>query len=98
MSTVGDVIERATTAVDSLARRGETIDDEWQYVNDLETVWTARLREVADARRAETADEALIVAVELVVAEAERIADPHRAIDWLSTFPQIVLLALREPA
>ena len=29
--------------------------------------------------------------------EIGRISDPHRAIDWLSTFPQVVLLALGEP-
>ena len=30
------------------------------------------------------------------LAETEAISDPHRAIDWLSTFPQVVLLALAE--
>ena len=28
--------------------------------------------------------------------EIGRIEDPHRAIDWLSTFPQVVLLAIGE--
>jgi hypothetical protein len=28
--------------------------------------------------------------------EAGRITDPHRAIDWMSTFPQIVLVAVGE--
>jgi hypothetical protein len=98
MSTVRDAIDRATAAVDALARQGEVIEDEWQYVNDLESAWTARLREVADARGTEAAVEELMAAVELAAAEAARIDDPHRAIDWLSTFPQVVLLALREPA
>jgi hypothetical protein len=33
-------------------------------------------------------------AVDAAIAEIDAIADPHRAIDWLSTFPQVVLLAL----
>jgi hypothetical protein len=31
-----------------------------------------------------------------LVAEASSIADPHRAIDWLSTLPQVALAALGE--
>ena len=30
------------------------------------------------------------------VDEARLISDPHRAIDWLSTLPQVVLVALGE--
>ena len=36
------------------------------------------------------------VAVARVVDESGLIADPHRAIDWLSTFPQLALVALGE--
>ena len=32
-------------------------------------------------------------AIERAIAEIGRITDPHRAIDWLSTFPQVVLIA-----
>ena len=35
-------------------------------------------------------------AIDRAIDEIGRIADPHRAIDWLSTFPQVVLLALGE--
>jgi hypothetical protein len=38
-----------------------------------------------------------MAAVERAAAETALIADPHRAIDWLSTFPQLVLFALDEP-
>ena len=33
-------------------------------------------------------------AVDAACAEVGRITDPHRAIDWLSTFPAVVELAL----
>ena len=35
-------------------------------------------------------------AIDRAIDEIGLIADPHRAIDWLSTFPQVVLLALGE--
>ena len=35
-------------------------------------------------------------AIDGAIDEIGRIADPHKAIDWLSTFPQVVLLALGE--
>jgi hypothetical protein len=34
--------------------------------------------------------------VERAVDEIGRISDPYRAVDWLSTFPQVVLTALGE--
>lgn len=97
MSTVAAVLDRATTALDALARKGEAIEDEWQYVYDLEAAWRARLDEVASARSVEPVEPAVATAVDLAIVEAEAIEDPHRAIDWLSTFPQVVLLALGEP-
>jgi hypothetical protein len=96
--TIRDLIDRTTAALASLARRGEAVEDEWIYVTDLEAAWAARLAEVAAARGLELAEPALVAAVERVAAEADAIADPHRAIDWLSTLPQVVLLALGEPA
>jgi len=33
-------------------------------------------------------------AIDQAIDEIQRIEDPHRAIDWLSTFPQIVLVAV----
>lgn len=96
MPTVGAALDRAATALDALARRGEAIEDEWLYVTDLERVWRDHLDEVAAARGPEELDATLATAIEEAIAETERITDPHRAIDWLSTFPQVVLLALGE--
>ncbi len=91
------VIGRALAAFDRLADLGEQVEDEWQYVADLRTVYRGRLTTVGSelAARADFAvTPALSAAVDAVVEEAALIADPHRAIDWLSTLPQAVLLAL----
>jgi hypothetical protein len=90
------LLARALTAYRTLADLGEQIEDEWQYVNDLVESWSAELRAVATARTM-AVDAELVDAVELAIDEIGRIEDPHRAIDWLSTFPQIVRLALLEP-
>jgi hypothetical protein len=89
--TSDELIERAIEAYDALVTVAEAVDDEWQYVTDLSGAWRARLREAADGRPA--SDEAA-AAVDAAGAEIALIDDPHRAIDWLSTFPQIVLIAL----
>ena len=88
-----------------LVALGETIQDEWTYVHDLELVWVARLRAVAAERAAADPgpgnagqDQALEAAIERLCDETSRIADPHRAIDWLSTLPQATLVALHETA
>jgi hypothetical protein len=98
MPTVRDSVDRALLALAALAERGESISDEWQYVTDLEAAWRARLEEVAATRGAEAVEHAVGLAIERVSAEAESITDPHRAIDWLSTLPQVTLLALGEEA
>ena len=95
---IGDLVDRAIAAHRSLADLGEAIEDEWSYVDDLHAAWSDRLSEVAARRAAEPAGDEVVGAVEAAVAELGRIGDPHRAIDWLSTFPQVVLLALGEPA
>jgi hypothetical protein len=97
-STVAHLIDRALAGFDTLSATAETVTDEWQYLADLDTVWRARLRAVAAARGAEPAPPGADAAVDTVVAEAARITDPHRAIDWLSTLPQVVLAALGEAA
>ena len=94
-ASIADLVDRALAGFDALAATAEPVADEWQYMTDLDTVWRARLRAVAEARGAEPAPEA---AVEELVAEAGRITDPHRAIDWLSTLPQVALAALGEAA
>ena len=92
-----DVLDRAVAAHRALADLGEEVEDEWTYVNDLHDAWTARLAEVAASRGAEPVSTTTIAAIEQAIAETESGLDPHRAIDWLSTFPQVVLLALGEP-
>ncbi len=94
--TLQPVVARALQAYAGLVELGESIEDEWSYVNDLAEAWEGRLTEVAEQRGAETVPEAISAAVDRAIAEIGRIADPHRAIDWLSTFPQLVLLALDE--
>lgn len=95
-ATIDGAIDRAIEAYGALTDLGEEIDDEWTYVQDLADAWRVRLEDVAAARGPETIDPAVSAAVEAAVAEISRITDPHRAIDWLSTFPQVVLLALGE--
>lgn len=95
-TTIDALIAGARPAYDALLAMGEDIEDEWSYVNDLATAWIARLDEVAAARSGEPAGDSLAAAVAVLTAEAGAIDDPHRAIDWLSTFPQVLLVALGE--
>jgi hypothetical protein len=93
-TTIGSLLETAIAAEEALAELGESIEDEWSYVNDLRQAWTDRLAEVADGPLGGgDAPPTVIEAIELAIDEAGRIRDPHRAIDWLSTLPQVVLLA-----
>lgn len=94
--TTQSAIDRALDAYAALAELGEEIEDEWSYVNDLADAWRTSLAEVADRRGTEPAPDGVSAAIDRAIAEIGLIADPHRAIDWLSTFPQVVLLALEE--
>ncbi len=89
-------IEHALAALDDLAALGEDIDDEWQYVQDLSASWRERLQAAAASRGSESLSERAAVAVVRLADEARLVDDPHRAIDWLSTFPQAVLVAIGE--
>ncbi len=92
--TLPELLAAAITAEEALAELGESIDDEWSYVNDLCRAWTDRLAdEAADRSTSEPADPLVAAAIRLAIDEAGLIRDPHRAIDWLSTLPQVVLLA-----
>ena len=92
--TIGALLVTAIAAEEALAELGETIEDEWSYVNDLRDTWTDRLDEVAAGPAgAREAPPEIVAAIELAIEEAGMVRDPHRAIDWLSTFPQVVLLA-----
>ena len=96
IETVAQAISIARLAYDDLTSLGEDVEDEWSYVTDLSTAWNARLDEVVQSRGDEAAPAGVSAAVPALVAEAAAIDDPHRAIDWLSTFPQVVLIALGE--
>jgi hypothetical protein len=95
-ATVADLVSRALAGFDALAATAGPVEDEWQYVTDLGTVWRARLAAVVTARGAGQAPAGAEAAVDALVAEAGRIQDPHKAIDWLSTLPQVALAALGE--
>jgi hypothetical protein len=95
-STIAAVLDAARPAYDRLLERAEEVEDEWSYVNDLADAWRARLDEVDAARGGEPAGPELVAAVDALGGEVDAIDDPHRAIDWLSTFPQLLLVALGE--
>jgi hypothetical protein len=94
--TVRPVLARALEALDALQVLGEDVDDEWTYVQELGAAWRERLEAVVAGRGEEPLDEAATAAVDRAIDEVGRIADPHRAIDWLSTFPQVILVAVGE--
>ena len=96
ISTVGDAIANARQAYDDLTALAEEVEDEWSYVNDLASAWIERMEAVVDARGHEPAVAGLAAAVPALAAEVALLDDPHRAIDWLSTFPQVLLIALGE--
>lgn len=93
-NTVGDLARDALTAYEDLLGLAEEIDDEWTYVNDLSAAWQARIGQLIDERGTAPATALEAAAIGRAVDEIGRISDPHRAIDWLSTFPQVVLLTL----
>jgi hypothetical protein len=91
--TISDALDRALDAYTVLAELGEGIEDEWSYVNDLTDAWRTRFDEVAARHGDDDASDETSQAIDQAIDEIQRIEDPHRAIDWLSTFPQIVLVA-----
>jgi hypothetical protein len=97
MAPLRDVLEGAIATLESLGALGEEIEDEWTYVTDLVAAQRLRLESIVDRRGDEPADPTQERAVELAAEEAGLIGDPHRAIDWLSTFPELVALAVGEP-
>lgn len=95
-STVDAAINRALIAYAALTELGEEVDDEWSYITDLSAAWRDRFEAVATARAGESIAPEVDAAIDRAVEEIDLVTDPHRGIDWLSTFPQIVLLALSE--
>jgi hypothetical protein len=94
--SISQLLEGAVAAYDELVTLAEDVEDEWTYVMDLSAAWRERLAAVADKRGSEPATAPEQAAIDRAVDEVGRIGDPHRAIDWLSTFPQVVLSALGE--
>lgn len=95
-TTIDAVVARALEAYEALTSLGEDVEDEWSYVNDLSSTWRDRLDAVVATRGGTAVEPAVAAAIDAACAEVARLTDPHRAIDWLSTFPQVVLLALGE--
>jgi hypothetical protein len=90
----GEVTGRAAEAYRALADLAETVEDEWQYVTDLVDAYLPSIRALAEADGGRAPSAAQVEAVDEAIAEIGLITDPHRAIDWLSTFPHVVGLAL----
>lgn len=97
LATIGDAIAAGRLGYEDLTALGEEIEDEWSYVTDLTSSWLERFAEVDLARGGQALPDVVAAAVLALVAESAAIDDPHRAIDWLSTFPQVLLVALGEP-
>ena len=91
----GDVLAGALVAFGRLADLAETVEDEWTYVSKLVEVGRGRLRAAVPDPAARVPDEGA-AAIAALSAEVARIVDPHRAIDWLSTFPAVAELTLLE--
>ena len=94
--TVATAVNDVVAGLDRLSELGEEIEDEWTYVTELAAAWRERLAEVVAGRGDAEIDEATRTAIDLAIEEADLVRDPHRAIDWLSTLPQVVLVALAE--
>ena len=94
--TIGQQGLRALEAYAGLESLAEDIEDEWSYVTDLAAAWRTQIEDLVAERGAEPVDQAQHAAIDQAIDEIGRISDPHRAIDWLSTFPQVVLVALGE--
>ena len=94
--TLTDALGPALDAYAELTELAEEVDDEWTYITDLTAAWRDRLEAVEAVRGGEPLDAIVVEALTAVAEEARSVEDPHRAIDWLSTYPQVVLLALGE--
>jgi len=96
-----DVIARAIDAYQALAELAESIEDEWQYVTDLVDAYEPVIETLGASNAsgtAETFTASQAEAVDELIAEIGLITDPHKAIDWLSTFPNVLALILEVKA
>ncbi len=94
--TLAEALDAALEAYAELTALAEDVEDEWSHIQDLTTAWQGRLDEVRATRGGESADPAIVAAFKAAATEIRAIEDPHRAIDWLSTYPQVLLLAVGE--
>jgi hypothetical protein len=92
VSERAEAAERAATAYRALADLAETVEDEWQYVTDLTDAYLPSIRALGGGTA--PLPVGAVAAIDEAIAEIGLITDPHRAIDWLSTFPHAVALAL----
>ncbi len=92
VSKRAETVARAVAAYLTLSELAETVEDEWQYVTDLTEAYAPALEALAAATEPlpPGASEAVAEAID----EIGLIEDPHKAIDWLSTFPHVVGLAM----
>ena len=88
------VVERAVEAYQTLADLAEAVEDEWQYVTDLTDAYLPSIQALAQVNPGRSLAAKQVAAVDEAIAEIGLITDPHKAIDWLSTFPHLVALAL----
>jgi hypothetical protein len=90
----GPAIDAAISAFDALVALSEEIEDEWLFVNDLSTAFGEQLADLRARLGSAEVPATSVAALEEAAAEVRLIRDPHKAIDWLSTYPAIVTLAL----
>jgi acyl-CoA reductase-like NAD-dependent aldehyde dehydrogenase len=96
--TVDDAVRDALDAYAGLQAVAEEVEDEWMYVQDLAAAHRERLEAIAAEDAGRPIHAAVAAGITAACEEVGRITDPHRAIDWLSTFPSVVAVALgREP-
>jgi hypothetical protein len=93
-TTLGHLVREALAAYEDLESLAEDIEAEWTYVSDVAAAWRERIGALIDERGSESVTELEAAAIGRAIDEIGRLSDPHRAIDWLSTFPLIVLVAL----
>ena len=93
MNDTDQIAQRAAEAYEALADLAESVEDEWQYVTDLVDAYMPGIQALADSHQDRPLTPEGAAAVDELIAEVGLITDPHKAIDWLSTFPHVVALA-----
>jgi hypothetical protein len=93
-ATVRDAVDGALEAYAALQEVAEEVEDEWTYVQDLTAAHRSRLDAIAATDGDDPIEPSSARAIETACDEIALVTDPHRAIDWLSTFPSVVAIAL----